>query len=194
MLAPVQVFYCGICTAPPEYCEFGPSLKRCKVWLQENKPELFARLYADAGAAEAAAKLKDLTVTEGSETATAEGVKTEGGEGKAAAKPAAPEKLDALQKEELKKEKKKAGARVSIKRIERTKRKCVIAVSGLEVFDVDLKKTAKLFATKFACGSSVTKNPAGFDEIIVQGDVQDDIYELIIKTFKNIPEDNIDMD
>ncbi|KAJ3138196.1 Translation machinery-associated protein 22 [Physocladia obscura] len=106
----------------------------------------------------------------------------------------ATDKLDALQKEEIKKEKKKQEARVIIKRIERTKRKCVIAVSGLESFDVDLKKTAKLFATKFACGSSVTKNPAGFDEIIVQGDVQDDIYDLIRKTYKNIPEDNLTLD
>ncbi|KAJ3019587.1 UNVERIFIED_CONTAM: Translation machinery-associated protein 22 [Siphonaria sp. JEL0065] len=184
----VQVFYCGICGAPPEYCEYGPSFKRCKPWLQENNAELYAKLY-DAGASQAAAKLKDLTVVEGSANAGAASASTEG-----AKKEGAPEKLDALQKEQLKKDKKKQEARVSIKRIERTKRKCVIAVAGLEVFDVDLKKAAKLFATKFACGSSVTKNPAGFDEIIVQGDVQDDIYDLILKTWKNIPEDNLELD
>lgn len=51
---------------------------------------------------------------------------------------------------------------------------------------MDLKKAAKLFATKFACGSSVTKNPQGTDDIIVQGDVQDDIYDLILKTWKEV--------
>ncbi|KAI9345264.1 translation initiation factor SUI1 [Obelidium mucronatum] len=185
----VQVFYCGICTAPPEYCEYGPSFKRCKPWLQENNAELYSKLYEE-GASQAADKLDSLSVVDGG--ATPASSEAAGDNAKKAEK--APEKLDALQKEQLKKEKKKQEARVSIKRIERTKRKCVIAVSGLEVFDVDLKKAAKLFATRFACGSSVTKNPAGYDEIIVQGDVQDDIYDLILKTWKNIPEDNLELD
>lgn len=41
--------------------------------------------------------------------------------------------------------------------------------------DVDLKATAKLFAGRFACGSSVTAT----DEIVVQGDVKDEILEII---------------
>jgi density-regulated protein DRP1 len=49
-----------------------------------------------------------------------------------------------------------------------------------------LKKAAKLFATKFACGASVTKSPAGIDEIVVQGDVQDEIYDLILDTWKQV--------
>lgn len=59
---------------------------------------------------------------------------------------------------------------------------------------VDLKKVAKLFATKFACGSSVTKNPQGQDEIVVQGDVSGDIVEMIedqVGMLKGIPSDNI---
>lgn len=47
--------------------------------------------------------------------------------------------------------------------------------------DVDLKKAAKLFANKFACGSSVTKNNQGNDEIVVQGDVSDEIFDLILE-------------
>ncbi|KAJ3334359.1 Translation machinery-associated protein 22 [Blyttiomyces sp. JEL0837] len=176
-----DILYCGVCTAPVEYCEFGPSAKRCRAWLKDKHPELYDRYWANVE--EVAAKTENLEVDEGAEGSSA------------SAQPAAPvkEKLDALQKEELKKEKKKKEAKVTIKRIERTKRKCVIAVAGLEVFDIDLKKAAKVFATKFATGSSVTKNPAGFDEIIVQGDVQDDIYDLILKTWKEIPEDNIEM-
>lgn len=59
---------------------------------------------------------------------------------------------------------------------------------------VDLKKAAKLFATKFACGSSVTKNLQGLDEIVVQGDVSGDIVEMIeeqVGILKGVPSDNI---
>jgi translation initiation factor 1 (eIF-1/SUI1) len=34
---------------------------------------------------------------------------------------------------------------------------------------------------KFACGASVTK---GKDEIVIQGDVQDELYEIVITNFK----------
>lgn len=80
-----------------------------------------------------------------------------------------------------------------IKRIERHKRKFVIAVQGLENFDIELKKAAKLFANKFATGSSVTKSPQGNDEIVVQGDVQDEIHELVLKTWKQVPKTSIQL-
>lgn len=41
--------------------------------------------------------------------------------------------------------------------------------------DIDLKVAAKFFGTKFACGSSVT----GDDEIVVQGDIKDDLLDMI---------------
>lgn len=34
---------------------------------------------------------------------------------------------------------------------------------------------AKFFGTRFACGSSVT----GEDEIVIQGDVKDDLFDVI---------------
>ncbi len=46
---------------------------------------------------------------------------------------------------------------------------------GLDAFGLDLKKVAKFFAQKFATGSSVSKNPQGLDEIVVQGDVTEEI-------------------
>ncbi|KAI9593523.1 translation initiation factor SUI1 [Syncephalis fuscata] len=73
--------------------------------------------------------------------------------------------------------------RVIIKRIERNRRKHVTSIFGLHLFDVDLKKAAKMFANRFACGSSVTKNNQGKDEIVVQGDVTDDVRELILSTW-----------
>ena len=41
--------------------------------------------------------------------------------------------------------------------------------------DIDLKKAAKSFAQKYSCGSSVT----GDDEIVIQGDVLDDLLDFI---------------
>ena len=38
-----------------------------------------------------------------------------------------------------------------------------------------MKKAAKLFAQKYSCGSSLT----GPDEIVIQGDVLDDLLEFI---------------
>ncbi|KAG8937094.1 Translation machinery-associated protein 22 [Tulasnella sp. 419] len=98
--------------------------------------------------------------------------------------------------------KKKKAAKVTIKRIERNKRKFVTSIHGLETFGIDLKKAAKLFAQTFATGSSVTKNPQGQEEIVVQGDVSDDILEIIedaesggggqlAALLKSVPADNV---
>jgi len=89
---------------------------------------------------------------------------------------------------------KRAASKVTIKRIERNKRKYVTAVSGLEAFGLDLKKVAKEFGKKFATGSSVTKVPGGGEEITVQGDVSGEIEEYVLETWKDlIPEDNVEI-
>ena len=69
------------------------------------------------------------------------------------------------------------------------------AVSGLEAFDLDLKKVGRDFGKKFATGSSVTKTPQGGEEIVVQGDISDDIYDYLVENeayAEKIPEDNIE--
>lgn len=38
-----------------------------------------------------------------------------------------------------------------------------------------MKKAAKFLAQKFATGASVSKNPQGFDEIVIQGDVTEEV-------------------
>ena len=43
------------------------------------------------------------------------------------------------------------------------------------ISDIDLKKASKFFGSRFACGSSVT----GDDEIVIQGDVKDDLWDVI---------------
>lgn len=87
----------------------------------------------------------------------------------------------------------KAEAIVLIKRVERNKRKYVTVVSGLEDHGLELKKVAKELGKKFATGSSVTKTAAGGEEITVQGDVSDDLYDWLQEKYPEIPEDNLDM-
>lgn len=66
------------------------------------------------------------------------------------------------------------------------------AVQGLEAFGLDIKKVAKDFGKKFATGSSVTKIPGGGEEITVQGDLSDDIFDFLLEKF-DVPEDNIEL-
>lgn len=58
---------------------------------------------------------------------------------------------------------------------------------------MDLKKVAKDFGKKFATGASVTKVPGAGEEIVVQGDVSDEIEEFLLEKYKDIPEDNIEL-
>lgn len=41
--------------------------------------------------------------------------------------------------------------------------------------EIDLKEASKYFATKFSCGSSIS----GDDEIVIQGDVKDDLFDIL---------------
>lgn len=50
------------------------------------------------------------------------------------------------------------------------------------MLDIDLKVAAKFFGTKFACGSSVT----GDDEIVIQGDVKDELFDVIPEKFPDV--------
>ncbi|RGB43630.1 translation machinery-associated protein 22 [Rhizophagus diaphanus] len=168
----VQVIYCGVCSLPPEYCEYGPTLSKCKEWLQEKQSELFDKLYSQTNIENDVATL------------SLENKPTNDAEDKKKAKEAA--KIE----RELQK---KMASKVTITRIARNKKKSVTNVGGLQNFDIDLKKAAKNFASKFACGSSVVKNNQGIDEIVVQGDVSDDLYDYILETWPNVPEDNIEL-
>lgn len=57
----------------------------------------------------------------------------------------------------------------------RGKKKSVTVVQGLKTFGIDLKVASKFFAQKFASAASVT----GDDEIVIQGDCKDDLFDLI---------------
>ena len=57
---------------------------------------------------------------------------------------------------------------------------------------MDLKKASKQFANKFAASASVSKIPSGGDEILIQGECADDLFDYILETFKGITEEDID--
>lgn len=167
-----HVVYCGVCTLPAEYCEFGGTAKKCEEWLKDNHPDLYGQLYSEEAVS---ANLSNLSLSV-RERAAKDAAKKE-------AKAALAETRDA---------ERKAASKVQIKRIERNKRKHVTVIAGLEVHGLENKKVAKELGKKFATGSSVTKSPAGAEEITVQGDVSDDVQEWLVEV-KKLSEDNIEI-
>ena len=54
---------------------------------------------------------------------------------------------------------------------------------------------SKDFGKKFASGCSVTKTASGGEEIVIQGDLSDEIFDMLLESenYKDkIPEDNIE--
>ncbi|KAG0167909.1 Translation machinery-associated protein 22 [Apophysomyces sp. BC1034] len=162
---------------PLEYCEFSGTQEKCKQWLKDNHEEIHDEMY-NVG-----------EVTEGVKNVSVEDTDVEGKSGRTVVKDKSA-RLEAKLEREIKK---KMSTRVTIKRVERTRRKCVTTIHGLDVFEVDMKKAAKMFANKFACGSSVAKNNQNQDEIVVQGDFSDELHDLILANWPHVPEDNIDI-
>ncbi|RDW60269.1 translation machinery-associated protein 22 [Coleophoma crateriformis] len=168
-----EVTYCGVCSLPPEYCEFGGTVKKCQDWLQKNHSEMYEKIWSEDALSAATSTLSIDAQKRAAKDAQKKAAKAEAAEQKQAAT--------------------LASSKVYIKRVERNKRKYVTAVSGLEAFNLDLKKVSKEFGKKFATGSSVTKLASGGEEIVVQGDVSDEIEEFILEKYKEIPEDNIEL-
>lgn len=203
-----------VCTYPPEYCEFGASLTRCKEWLKEEHPDLFDKYYSE-GESDSSLVFAYSGLTS---AFCAEALQTKVGTLSLEAqtkleKDMAKKEVKAEAKAEAALKKKMASQvrtmsfhynldrratrrQIIIKRIERTKRKHITSVFGLEAFGIDLKKAAKQFASKFATGASVSKNPQGLEEIVVSGDVSDEILEMIeneVGVLKGIPADNVEL-
>lgn len=70
----------------------------------------------------------------------------------------------------------------------RSKKKSVTIIKGLATFDIDPKKASKLLSNRFACGVSVS----GGDEIVIQGDVADDIIDFLQEKYPDIDDDSIE--
>ena len=55
-------------------------------------------------------------------------------------------------------------------------------VCTVDVKDIDLKVASKFFGGRFACGSSVT----GEDEIVIQGDVKDELFDVLTEKWPQV--------
>ncbi|KAL2715365.1 density-regulated protein [Vespula squamosa] len=173
---PIQVQYCGNCSLPIEYCEYYPEYEKCKQWLERNLPTEFEKVKL--------VKLYSICNTFAISLQAVEDGTTEAGGGedeKKRQKRGGKGMLKTKKKEDIPK-------LVTVSRAPRGKKKSVTVVTGLSTFDIDLKVAAKFFGSKFACGSSVT----GDDEIVIQGDVKDDLFEVIPEKWPQIDEDSID--
>lgn len=80
------------------------------------------------------------------------------------------------------KSKKPAEKKLEVFRSNRGKKKFITIVVGMGTFGVNLKEASKMFSKKFASSSSVT----GTDEIVVQGDVKDELIDFIAEKFPEI--------
>lgn len=159
---PLKVIYCGECGMPTEYCEYYPNFDKCKKWLETNLPDEFEKLVSLKGEGDGEAA--------GGDEGDKKKRQTRGGKGVVKAK------------------KKAEPVGVSIATAKRGKKKTVTIVMGLGSYDIDLKDASKFFSNKFSCGSSIQ----GEDEIVIQGDVKDDLWDIIPEKWKMVSEDDID--
>ncbi|KAH9502375.1 hypothetical protein Btru_075521 [Bulinus truncatus] len=169
---PITVLYCGECGVPVEYCEYYPTYEKCKAWLEKNLPDEFEKLKVD--------KPTPVVAVAGvGEEETAE-TKEEGEEKK---------KRQTRGGKAIMKAKKKIEPQgVKLWTQTRGKKKKVTIIVGLASYEIDLKEASKFFAGKFSCGSSIS----GDDEIVVQGDVKDDLFDILPEKWKIIDEDDIE--
>lgn len=160
-----ETIYCGVCTIPVEFCEFGKTFKKCKAWLEEANIEQFNSLYGE----ETGKPTSSLSSEREAQISSS---------------------LAKMQLKEERKQEREAenlkNSKILIKRIPRTKHKHIVAISNLEILgaDIDMKKIAKQFASKFATGSSVSKNAEKKDEIVIQGDVANEVEEYLLDLMK----------
>ncbi|WOK93878.1 translation machinery-associated protein 22 [Canna indica] len=199
----VRVLYCGVCSLPAEYCEFGPDFEKCKPWLRVHVPDLYPDLLKGefafvlfflpssllihpsidvysfleaADADKAAQQLQSMTISGSGDAGTAPSGSTSAS------------KQDEVKRLPGGKIKKKEKQEVVIEKIVRNKRKCVTVVKGLELFGVKLSDASKKLGKKFATGASVVKGPTEKEQIDVQGDISYDIVEFITDTWPDVPE------
>ncbi|KAG5012008.1 hypothetical protein JHK86_024269 [Glycine max] len=200
---PVRVLYCGVCSLPPEYCEFGSDFEKCKPWLIQNVPDLYPDLLKEEKEADKVADKLQSTGISGA------------GDGAASSAPKQ-EEVKRLPGGKIKKKACFDKQEVVIEKVVRNKRKCITTVKGLELFGVKLSDASKKLGKKFATGASVVKlasstsaasaihsfqiipeplwpfsgehGPTEKEQIDVQGDIAYDVVEFITDTWPDVPE------
>mmetsp|Transcript_11279 Transcript_11279/g.12880 ORF Transcript_11279/g.12880 Transcript_11279/m.12880 type:complete len:232 (+) Transcript_11279:104-799(+) len=81
-----------------------------------------------------------------------------------------------------KKSKTKEAGKIIVEKSNRSARKYLTVVSGLDKHGIVVKDAAKKFGKKFACGSSVIEDNA----IEIQGDVVLEVIDYILKEYKDL--------
>lgn len=217
-IEPKSILYCGICSWPPEFCEFGITKKKCQTWLNENHPDLYQSVYPTAGNLSTANTPDELNKKSKPNTTDKKDItgETTGGEdgsnddivtkkllekGVSELSISKEEKLQQelnkrAAKEELKLERKQlekiSNSKIIIKKISRNKKKSIVSISGLEILEttagttgtsnnkVSIKSLQKKFSSKFATGTSVVKNAENKSDILIQGDVFEEVHQFIV--------------
>ncbi|EDW67055.1 density-regulated protein homolog [Drosophila virilis] len=160
---PIAVKYCGHCSMPIEYCEFYSEYDKCKEWLAKNYPEDYEKL-----------QLREAEDDAASSVDAEKKRQKRGGKG-----------LLRIKKDNSDDD---APKRIRLSCTMRGKNKRVTIVAGLGAFKIDLRAAAKFFGNKFACGSSVT----GDNEIVIQGDVKDELFKVIPDKWLEVPKEAIE--
>lgn len=168
---PIQVSYCGNCSMPFEFCENYPDYEGCKAWLAKNLPDQFEKMSVGAGGGGGT----------GGGAEGGDGVEGESDEKKR-------QKRGGKGMVKAKKKEADVEKRIVLSMAPRGKKKAVTVVQGMKTFGIDLKVASKFFSQKFACSSSVT----GDDEIVIQGDVKDELFDILPEKWPEIDEDLID--
>ena len=81
------------------------------------------------------------------------------------------------------KKKKPKVKEVIVTRATRQRKKAITSVEGLDLFGVKLADAAKVCGKKYACGASVVTNASLKEQIDIQGDVQEQVPELLIEKY-----------
>ena len=207
---PFKVPLCPNCGLPFEYCEYSmtASFSKCLVYLLAERPNMMLQK-------------KCMTVAEFCQKNDKSGAGGDGaGESKVPAKkegkattgaldydpndPRAKKKAEKRERKRLAAEAKakakaaKSGGRtgpiVSVSIKNRTKRKYIVNIFGLDKFGVKLKDAGKRLSKKYACSATVSKNSMGQKEVVMSGDIGYDISDVIHKFYPNIPKDAIVID
>jgi len=156
---PLNVIYCGVCSMPPEFCEYGACYDRCRPWIEANCPEVLGLSQA----------LGAVGLESGGEAEEMKKMKRGGGA-------QAPRKAAQIT------------TKIVIARIQRQKKKFITSVIGLDTIpDVKIKDVAKLFGKKFSSGASVGETALGVKEVTVQGDVSFDVPPLLLSEYRVDP-------
>lgn len=211
---PKKVLYCPLCTFPPEYCSFGSSASKCKSWLQSAHPDLAEQIYGSSSGGPEAPAIADANTSSSFFSSAGKGASNEDGavvgvttklEEGLTLKQQEDEEKEREKKERReerkreKEDKERKAAKVVLTKQSRTKKKAITTVSGLHFFSPPLpalKVISKGLASRLATGCSVSKstlNP-NVEEITIQGDVAEDVKEMILarqKPFEKLSEGDL---